>query len=55
MCKVMEDLGKDYFNEGRAGGWAGGEEKKAKEIADMVGYDLKTVESWISDYKATLS
>jgi predicted transposase/invertase (TIGR01784 family) len=37
MCKVMEDLGKDYFNEGWVGGWAGGmadgEKKKAKEMA----------------------
>ena len=72
MCKVMEDLAKDYFNEGWAGGWAGGladgEEKKAKEmackmarrgnspeeIADIVGYNLKTVESWISNNKASL-
>ena len=69
MCKIMEDFGNDCYNEGWAGGWAGGEEKKAKEtayklagrgdspeeIADMVGYDIRTVEGWMKEYKASLS
>ena len=69
MCKIMEDFGNDRYNEGWAGGWAGGEEKKAKEtayklagrgdspeeIADMVGYDIRTVEGWMKEYKASLS
>ena len=69
MCKIMEDFGNDRYNEGWAGGWAGGEAKKAKEtayklagrgdspeeIADMVGYDIRTVEGWMKEYKASLS
>ena len=52
---------------GLAEGWAGGEAKKAKEtayklagrgdspeeIADMVGYDVRIVEEWMKEYKAS--
>ena len=77
MCKMMQELRAEGYNEGWkgglaegwAGGWAGGEEKKAKEtayklagrgdspeeIADMVGYDIRTVEGWMKEYKASLS
>ena len=65
MCKIMEDFGNDRYNEG----WAGGEAKKAKEtayklagrgdspeeIADMVGYDVPTVEGWMKENRASLS
>ena len=69
MCKIMEDFGNDRYNEGWAGGLADGEAKKAKEtayklagrgdspeeIADMVGYDIRIVEGWMKEYKASLS
>ena len=81
MCKMMQELRAEGYNEGWKGGlaegwkgglaegWAGGEAKKAKEtayklagrgdspeeIADMVGYDVRTVEEWMKEYKASLS
>ncbi len=59
MCKIMEELREEGYNEG----WAGGEARKAKEtacklagrgdsadiIADMVGYDVQTVETWLKE------
>ena len=55
--------------EGMLEGMADGEMKKAKEtacklagrgdsvdlIADIVGYDVKTVEKWLKEYRASLS
>ncbi len=70
MCKIMEnlmqDIGKDFYKEGWAGGLADGEEKKAKEtalklaargdsvdgIAELLEYDVDTVKKWIRDGKA---
>ena len=63
MCKMMQELRAEGYNEG----WAGGEAKKAKEtayklagrgdspeeIADMVGYDVRIVEEWMKEYKAS--
>ena len=65
MCKMMQELRAEGYNEG----WAGGEAKKAKEtacelskegwtaekIAKIVKYDIRTVEGWMKEYKASLS
>ncbi len=59
MCKIMEELREEGYNEG----WAGGEARKAKEtacelfkegwpaekIAKIVKYDVMTVEDWVKE------
>ena len=81
MCRMMEELRDEGYNEGWKGGlaegWEGGmakgkvegEETKARAtawnleklgmdsvtIAGVVGYDVKTVEKWLKEYRASLS
>ena len=59
----------DGMEKGWVGGMADGELKKAKEtacklagrgdsvelIADIVGYDVKTVDKWLEEYRVSLS